>query len=155
MYPKNLVVPVQSVLPMDLAYTCLALGSSSLGNLIWYNQILSSRHTVTPIEVRRGRVLRNRCGYLVGPVANSGLLPFYRFFLGASSSLLIWCRLFLALHLFQMVSPHYGGYFPPPSWWVPSRRLFFCTWRCRHLLHLKDIYLPGLTHHKIFALVHG
>ena len=155
MYLENLVTPVESVLPMDLVYTCLGLRSPSRGNLIWRDRILSSWHTATLLEVRRGRVLRNRYGYLVGPIANSGLPPFYRFFLGASSSPLIWRRLFSAWHLFQIVSPHYGGYFLPPSRWVPLRRLCTCSWRCRHLLHLKDIYLAGLTLRRIFALVHG
>ena len=145
MYPENLVAPVESVLPMDLVYTCPALVSPLLGNLIWCDWISSNWNTTMPLEVRRGQVLRNCCIYWVGPVANSGLLPFYRFFLGASLSPLIWHWSFLVSHLFQMVSPHYGGYFPSPSRWVPSRRLHTCSWRCRHLLYLKDIYLAGLT----------
>ena len=96
MYPKNLVALVELVLLMNLVYTCPALGSTLRGNLIRCYRILSNWHTVTPLEVRRVRVLRNRCRYLVGPVINSRLPPFYRFSQGASPSPLTWRRSFLA-----------------------------------------------------------
>ena len=84
----NWVVHVDLVLPMDLVYTCLALGLPSWGNPIRHGRILSKLRMVTLLGVRWGRVLRNRCGCWVGPVVSSGLPPFCRFFLGASPSLL-------------------------------------------------------------------
>ena len=54
MYPENLIVPVESIIPMDRVYACLALGSPSRGNLIRHDRILSSWHPATPLEVRRG-----------------------------------------------------------------------------------------------------
>ena len=54
MYPENLVVPVELVLPMGLVYTCPALGSPLQGNLIRYDRISSNCHMVKPLEVRKG-----------------------------------------------------------------------------------------------------
>ena len=61
MYSKNLVILVESVLPMDLVDTCPALGSPLQGNKIRCDRILSSWQTATPLEVRH-------CGYSVADI---------------------------------------------------------------------------------------